>query len=148
MSGSPVELDDIDRAMVAELVADGRVPIRELADRVGVSRATAYKRLDRLVETGVVKGFTARIDPVLAGTPVAALVTVQIEQHAWRTVREQVRAMPEVERAILTTGKFDLLLVVRTTDVRRLRDVVLERLNAMPEVRSTRTVFVLDEFDE
>src|SRR5690606_36347310 len=69
----PVTLDDVDRRIVAALVADGRLSINELASRVGVSRATAYARLDRLRANGVITGFTAKVDPAKVGHGVAAL---------------------------------------------------------------------------
>ena len=60
-------LDDVDRRILAELTRDGRVSVRTLAERVHVSRANAYARVDRLVGDGVITGYTAQIDPERAG---------------------------------------------------------------------------------
>ena len=57
-------LDDVDRRIVAALVEDGRLSVNGLAGQVGVSRATAYARLDRLRSEGVITGFTATVDPI------------------------------------------------------------------------------------
>ena len=81
--GSAAALDDIDRRILAELVADGRLAIPALAARVGVSRATAYARFQRLVDTHVIDGFTARVAPDALGLGVVALLMLAVRQGAW-----------------------------------------------------------------
>lgn len=141
-------LDDIDRRLLDLLVADGRASVNALADAAGVSRANAYRRLDRLRDTGVIRGFAARLDHAKAGRPVTVLILVSVEQHRWREVRGALTALPEVDYLAATTGEFDFLALVRVGEVTQLRDVVLEQLHAITGVVSTRTVFVLDEQGE
>lgn len=138
-------VDAIDRRIVDELRGDGRISISELAERVGISRANAYARLERLRADGIVTGFSARVDPRRLGLDIAALITVTAEQHAWRDLRDEMLAMPEVDYFALTTGEFDMVLLVRAPDVETLRDVVLVRLQNLPDVNATRTILVLDE---
>jgi DNA-binding Lrp family transcriptional regulator len=140
-------LDATDRQMVAALQRDGRMSVNELAAEVSVSRATAYQRLERLLAAGVIRGFTAVVDPAAVGLPIAALILANVEQHAWRAARDKLRHLPGLQYLAMTTGGFDFALLVRVADVETLRDVVLDRLQGMPEVRSTQTVFVLDEDD-
>jgi DNA-binding Lrp family transcriptional regulator len=138
-------LDQVDESLVRHLVRDGRVSISALAERANVSRATAYARFDRLVEGGVVTGFSATIDPVKAGLPVTALILVNIDQHSWQTLRREWQTLPGLEYIAFTSGGFDVVLLVRVADVVALRDVVLVQLQGSPHVRSTQTIFVLDE---
>jgi DNA-binding Lrp family transcriptional regulator len=140
-------VDDIDRRLVDLLSSDGRLPVSELAGRAGISRANAYHRLGRLRETGVIRGFTVRVDPRRLGLHVTALVIVNGEQRSWRELRAELRELPGVEYVALTAGGFDFVLLVRVPDVETLRDVVLEGLQGMRGVRSTQTMFVLDEDD-
>jgi DNA-binding Lrp family transcriptional regulator len=121
--------------------------MNELAAEVSVSRATAYQRLERLRAAGVIRGFTAVVDPAAVGLTIAALILANVEQHAWRAARDKLRHLPGLQYLAMTTGGFDFALLVRVADVETLRDVVLDRLQGMPEVRSTQTVFVLDEDD-
>lgn len=144
---SAVTLDATDRRIVAQLQLDGRLSVNELATRVSISRANAYQRLDRLRRTGVITGFAAVVDHAQMGLTVAALILVNVEQHAWRDARDKLRHLPGLHYLALTTGGFDFALLVRVADVDTLRDVVLDRLQGMPEVRSTQTVFVLDDDD-
>ena len=140
-----MSLDAVDRQIVELLIADGRMSVNELAARVHVSRATAYTRLDRLQATGVITGFTVTVDPAKLGYAVAALVLVNVDQSQWRTVREAVVQLPGIEYLAFTSGGFDLVLLVRLPDIQDLRDVVLVRLHDIPAIRSTQTIFVLDE---
>lgn len=144
-SDTPAALDGTDRAIVALLAEDGRLSVNELASRANVSRATAYARLERLRRDGVVTGFTATVDPEAIGLGLAALILAHIEQGKWQEAREQLLALPGVEYMAFTSGEFDVVLLVRVHDIAALRDVVLQQLHGLPFVRSTRTIFVLDE---
>ena len=138
-------LDEIDRRLLAVLTTDGRISVNELANRANVSRATAYSRFDRLQERGVVTGFHAEVDRAAVGITVTALILVNVEQRAWKNSLEELGALPGVDYVALTSGAFDFVLIVRVPDVGTLRDVLLVRLQGMRQVRSTQTVFVLDE---
>jgi DNA-binding Lrp family transcriptional regulator len=142
---SAVRLDDVDRAIIGELTRDGRVSIRALADKVHISRASAYTRINRLVEEGAISGFTALLDPARVGLGTSAFINLTIDQNAWRTVAEMLRQVPYVDRFALVGGDYDVLVVVRTPDNAALRSVVLERIQEIPGVRSTRTWLVFEE---
>jgi Lrp/AsnC family transcriptional regulator, leucine-responsive regulatory protein len=131
--------------MLGLLVGDGRMSVNEVANRAGVSRATAYARYDQLLARGVIRGFRADVDPRAIGLDIAAMILINIEQGSWPTMRDKISRLPGVEYVALTSGEFDFVLLVRASDIAALRDVVLYRLQGMPEVRSTHTIFVLDE---
>lgn len=138
-------LDDVDRAMLAELSSDGRLAVRALAERLHISRTNAYARLERLMAEGVITGFGARIDPRRAGLGTSAYIMVTVEQTSWRTMATDLHEIPYVDHVALVGGDFDILLLVRTPDNTTLRDVVLERLQALDGVRSTRTWLIFEE---
>jgi len=140
-------LDPIDRTIVRLLQEDGRASIRSIAERVHVSRANAYARINRLVDDGVIRGFTARIDHERAGHSASAYITLKIVQNSWRTVREKLITLPGVVHIALVSGDFDVLLLVHTVDNRSLRELVLTRLQAIEEVLSSRTLLVFEETD-
>jgi DNA-binding Lrp family transcriptional regulator len=124
---------------------DSRISVSELATQVNVSRANAYQRLDRLTSDGVIRRFTVDVDQHALGHNITALILMDINQHAWRAVEDEVMELPGVEYVALTTGTFDVVVLVRAPDMETLRDVVLERLQSMPAVRSTQTSFILEE---
>ncbi len=90
----PRPLDAIDQDILRMLQADGRASIRSVAERVHVSRANAYARINRLVEDGVIRGFGARVDHERAGHGTSAYITLKIVQNTWRTVRAELRQLP------------------------------------------------------
>jgi DNA-binding Lrp family transcriptional regulator len=138
-------LDPIDLKIVAALQRDGRLSVRELAEQVSISRATAYARLDRLTKAGVIRGFSAVIDPGRLGLGVSAYIGIKIAQGQWRTVRDSLSQIDHVEHIAFVSGQLDLVLLVRARDQAELRDVVLEQLHGMVGVESTETNFILDE---
>jgi DNA-binding Lrp family transcriptional regulator len=139
------QLDDVDRAIIVELVRDGRMSVRSLAERVHISRANAYARLTRLTDDGVITGFRAEVAPHKAGLGTSAYVSVTIEQNSWRAVSARLRETPYVEHFAMVGGDYDVLVLVRTPDNATLRHVVLERVQDIPGVRATRTWLVFEE---
>jgi DNA-binding Lrp family transcriptional regulator len=144
-AGQVAPLDAIDRGIVTALRGDGRLSIRALAAQLNISRANAYARVQRLEQSGVITGYTATINPQRCGYGVSAYVYLKISQHSWKSVRQSVAAIPEVEHAALVAGENDIVLLVRTRDTASLRDLVLTRFHEMPDVLSTETVLIFDE---
>ena len=138
-------LDDVDQRIVAELRRDGRLSMRALAERLHISRANAYARVARLESDGVIRGYHADIDPVLAGLGTSAYVTVTLQQAEWRGVRDQLQRLEGVEHIGLVGGDFDVILLVRARDNADLRRIVLDRIQGMEGVLNTRTLLVFEE---
>jgi DNA-binding Lrp family transcriptional regulator len=138
-------LDDTDLALVDHLLADARLSIRALADRLGISRANAYLRFNRLVDSGVLRGFTVDVDHAALGLQTSAYVEVSMEQNSWRSVREALSRVPAVKYICLLGGAFDALVLIRTTDSQTLRDVILDELQAIEGITSTRTLLIFEE---
>ncbi|WP_033818305.1 Lrp/AsnC family transcriptional regulator [Kitasatospora sp. MBT63] len=141
-------LDRVDRSILRLLQQDGRASIRSVAERVHVSRANAYARISRMVEDGIIRGFTARVDHERAGQGASAYITLKIVQNSWRTVREQLLQLPGVAHIALVGGEFDVLLLVHTADNRTLRELVLNRIQSVPQVLTTQTLLVFEETDQ
>lgn len=143
-----VQLDDVDRRLIKELVKDGRVSMLALAQRAHVSRTHVYARIERLEKAGVIEGFTARINMEKAGFATSALIALTILQDSWRGLSEQLKTLRYVERFTLVGGDFDVLVVVRTPDNHTLRNVVLERIHSLAGIRSSRTWLVFEEWSD
>lgn len=138
-------LDDVDQAILRELTRDGRLAIRLLAERLNISRASAYARLERLKESGVLTGFTAVVDPTRAGLSTSAYVTLTVRQDEWRDLTEHLRRIPEIKHMALVGGEFDVILLVRAVDNQHLRAIVLDRLPKIPGVLGTRTFLIFED---
>ena len=138
-------LDAIDRRLLSELSRDARLSVRALADLARISRANAYARLERLRDTGVLLGTTTVVDPVRTGLLTSAYVSLTVRQNSWRELSSRLRQIPEVEHMALVSGDVDVVLLVRTTDNDALRTVVLDQLQAIPGVLSTRTLLIFED---
>jgi DNA-binding Lrp family transcriptional regulator len=139
------ELDEIDRRILRELESDGRLSGRALAERVTISRANAYARFERLAADGVITGFTARVDPLKVGLTTSAYVAMTVRQNNWRDLQAALRTIPEVRHMALVGGEFDVMLLVRAEDNNALRRVVLEQLQTIPGVLSTKTFLIFED---
>ena len=141
----PAALDDSDHEILEVLRRDARTSMREVAAAVHVSRASAYARVRRLQESGVIVGFTTVVDDHALGLGLAAYVHVRIKQNSWKRFKAKVLDLPEAVQVALVAGDFDGVRLVRTRDAAHLRDLVLERIQSMPEVLATQTVLVFEE---
>lgn len=138
-------LDRVDRGIVRELSLDGRLSVAALAERVHISRAHCYSRLNRLQDAGVITGFTVRVDPVKAGLGASAHVTLKLRQHNWRELRTTLLAIPEVWHVSLVGGNMDVILLVRARDNAALRRVIFDELQPLPSVVDTQTYMIFDD---
>lgn len=143
-----MRLDTLDEQIVAHLIRDARASYAEIGVRVGLSAPAVKRRVDRLRGNGVIRGFTARVDPQALGWTTEALVEVYCEPHT--SPADLVAALehhPEVILADTVTGEADAVVRLVTADVRHLEEV-LERIRLEPVVASTRSAVVLSRLLE
>lgn len=140
-------LDAVDRRIVEALTRDARASVRTLAAELHISRTNAYARLERLLADGVITGFHARVAPERVGLGTSAYLSIAIEQNTWREVSAQLREVPYVEHICLLAGDHDVLALIRAPDNAALRTLVLDDVQGIPGVLSTRTWLVFEEFD-
>jgi DNA-binding Lrp family transcriptional regulator len=148
VSNLPAQVDAIDRELLRILREDGRISITQLAEKIHVSRASAYARLDKLHKSGVIKGFSAVVDCAQLGLGVTAVVLISAGgggRFRWRELQEHIAEMPEVESAYLVAGEADVVVTIRTKDHESLRSLLLEGLQGLPHVSKTVTLLALDE---
>lgn len=138
-------MDTVDRAILDILRADARTSIREVAAQAGISRASAYARVKRMTEEKVIRRFTVDVDPVAVGLGLSAYVHVRTKQNSWKSFRTKAWQLEEAAHVALVTGDFDCVILVRARDADHLRELVLERIQALPEVVATQTVLVFEE---
>ncbi|EMQ96758.1 Lrp/AsnC family transcriptional regulator [Paeniglutamicibacter gangotriensis] len=141
-------LDGVDMRILSELRDDGRISMAVLAERVNISRAGVYTRVQSLISTGVISGFSARVDPEKVGLGICALVFVTVHPQAWEPFRDKITDMPDIESCRITTGEHDAMLVVRASEVGEIHNFVIGVVAALAEVKSVETVLVLDEVFE
>ncbi len=146
-----VELDDIDRQLLAHLQEDARITHAELARRVNLSPPGLQKRIRKLEESGVIDRYVTLLNPEAVGYDMLCFVQVTLQRHepaAVRSFREAVQQMPEVLACHHITGEYDYLLKVVLRNRKHLEQFILERLTPVPGMDRIRTSLVLSEIKE
>src|SRR5471030_230720 len=143
-----IELDGIDRRIVAALQSDGRLPMVDLADKVGLSPTPCQRRVKRLEEEGVIARYAALVAPTALGFELQAMVQVTLDDHSEKTVEAfeaAIRARSEVVACYAMTGDMDFLLIVQARDLASFSDFAMKALLRLPGVRGTRSSFIMQE---
>ncbi len=140
-------LDRIDYSILRELQADGRLSWVDLAARVNLSATACQRRVQALVDAGVITGFGARIDPPALGFEVEAYVAVSVERQdieSAQRFREAIRRCPEVQTCHMMSGEVDYLLRVVATDLKSFGRFIEEQILSVPGVKDASSSIVLD----
>lgn len=146
-----VDLDEFDRKILAIMGREGRITYTELAQRVGLSKTPCQSRVKRLVDSGLIVGFRAIVDPAKIGLDHVAFTEVKLSdtrEEALHRFNQAVRRIAEVEECHMIASSFDYLLKVRTPDIRRYRIVLGEKISSLPHVASTSTFVAMETICE
>jgi Lrp/AsnC family leucine-responsive transcriptional regulator len=137
--------DDVDRKLAAALVADGRSTLKSLAEVTGLSVSAVQARVRRLEADGVIRGYTALLDPDAIGLPLAALIAITpLDPAQPDDAPDRLAGLPEIEACHSVAGNDSYVLFVRVASPTALEQLIREirrRANV-----STRTTVVLQTF--
>jgi DNA-binding Lrp family transcriptional regulator len=141
-------IDDIDRRIVALLREAARRSYQDIGGRVSLSAPAVKRRVDKLEAAGVIRGYTAIVDPAAFGWPTHGFVSLFCEgRMSAAEVREAVAPHPEVAAAYTVAGQASAILHVRASDTAHLEEA-LERIRTSPGVTGTQTQIVLSTLFE
>mgnify|MGYP003342506077 FL=1 len=135
--GATVVIDEIDKAIIEELQADGRMPYTRLGTAVGLSEAAVRQRVQRLTDSGVVQ-IVAVTDPLTLGFRRMAMIGLKVEGDL-RVAARDIAALPEVSYVVIVSGSFDLLMEIVCEDDEHLLAILNDKVRAIPGIRSTET---------
>jgi Lrp/AsnC family leucine-responsive transcriptional regulator len=117
-------LDTIDREIITALTEDGRMTIRDLADKIGMSSPSVTERIHKLEDAGAIRGYTVQVDPKVFGLCIAAYVRMHARPGEVKRVAQMLFDTPEVVEADHVTGEDCFLAKVVVCDVQALESVV------------------------
>ncbi len=135
-------LDDKDIAILEMLESDARIPWRRLARELGVSEATVYLRVKKLMENGVLRGFSARIDPARLGLSAIVFALVRAEAKSVPRVRSALSRLRYVAEAYEVSGNYHFLVKITAPDLSEASKVI-DELMALEGVVEVSTFTVL-----
>lgn len=138
-------LDDVDRVLVRELVANGRATLSELAASAGLSVSAVQSRVRRLESRGVVSGYSARINPESLGHLLSAFVAITpLDPSQPDDAPARLEHIAEIESCHSVAGEESYILLVRVESPRALEDL-LQRIRTTANVK-TRSTIILNTF--
>jgi len=137
-----IVLDSLDRQLISLLRADGRAPVSRLAEALKVSRATVQARLDRLIESGAILGFTVRAEERGVGEGVRAITLIEVAGASTSAVIRALRGLPEITALHTTNGAWDLVAEVHADSLVDL-DRILREMRTVEGVLNSETSILL-----
>ena len=141
-----MDLDRLDARILFELQREGRLPVVELAELIGLSPTPCARRIRSLESAGIIEGYAAILNPNRVGLEVQAIVHVKLTEHTDETVarfEREIALLDEVTNCFATTGAYDFILQVFGKDLESLSSVILKKLLRIPHVRDVQSSVVL-----
>ena len=137
------QLDETDKAVLGVLKANARLSTREIARKSGVPAATVYKRMKRMEADGIIKNYTVTLDNTKLGRETLAYILVRTKPGAnYDAMMTEISRREEVEEVAAMAGDFDILLRIRSENMKGLDKFIFEYLRRFPDVSQTQTLMV------
>jgi Lrp/AsnC family leucine-responsive transcriptional regulator len=139
-------MDKIDRKILQILQADARASLQEIGRQAGLSASPCWERIRKMEQSGVIEGFTVRLNAQALGLNDTVMVQVTLDSHSDNTLEkfgETLAAIPEVVEAYLLSGEYDYLLRVAVKDTRDYERLLREKLYKIKGIRHSKSSFVL-----
>ncbi|KAA3655037.1 MAG: winged helix-turn-helix transcriptional regulator [Proteobacteria bacterium] len=145
------ELDRLDRKILDLLQKNGRLPMTELADKVGLSSTPCTERVRRLEREGVITGYHAHVSPAALGKPLLVFVEIKLSAKSgdvFDKVKKEMMFIPEVMECHLVSGEFDYLIKARISQMTEYRRLLGNILLKLPGAAESRSSVVMEEIKE
>ncbi|MEP4031510.1 Lrp/AsnC family transcriptional regulator [Roseibium polysiphoniae] len=127
-----MKIDDIDRQLLEDLLGDARLPLKELAIRVGLSSPSVSDRLRRLEEGGVIRGFTIDVDPKAVGYLFQTMVRVRPLPGTLHVVQKMLQDIPQITECDKVTGEDCFIARLHVRSMEEL-DEILDKVSEKSE---------------
>jgi DNA-binding Lrp family transcriptional regulator len=137
-------LDKLDRELLALLQANARESVTNLGKKLDVARTTVLARMARLEKTGVITGYSVRLDQTALERSLQAYVGLSVQPKAGRDVLKHLSKMPEIKLVCSVSGEFDYVVWLRA-DAPHALDILLDEIGDIEGVTKTNTSVVLAE---
>jgi Lrp/AsnC family leucine-responsive transcriptional regulator len=140
------KFDAIDRAIVARLQQDGRIPNVDLAEAVSLSPSACLRRTKALEAAGVIAGYHAEVDRDALGQGLTVFIALRVDQHSRETSRlieDSLAEIPAIVECHVISGEADFLLEAVVPDLAAYEQLLLDRVLAIGPVRDARSTFVI-----
>ena len=139
---SHMELDEADHKILRELQRDARMSFKTIAQKVGVSEATVFVRVRKMQERGVIRSFSAIVDPKAVGKDLTAIVLVRATPQAFPGTLDALKKLDDIYEIYDVTGQYYSILKIRTSGTEDLGKI-MDAIGAIDGIAGTETIIVL-----
>jgi len=143
----PAKLDEVDKTILEMLQDDARIAFRRIAEKVGVSEATIFVRVKKLIKKGVIRRFTAIVAPELVGKGLTAFVLINADPKMLQEVFDSLSKIEDIYEIYDVTGSYYAIVKIRTKDREHLKRII-DEIGVIKGVKSTETAIVLRSVKE
>ncbi len=144
-------LDKLDRNILRILQQEGRISMKDLGERVGLSITPSIERVKRMERDGVITGYYAKVNPVALGAKLLVFVEITLNQKsasAFEQFRRGVLQIPAVQECHLVSGDFDYLIKARIHEMAEYRELLGDMLLQLPGAAQSKSYVVMEEIKE
>ena len=141
-----LEIDNIDKKILAILMEDASIPYTDIAKKVHVSGGTVHVRMKKLADMGIVKGTQLKVEHSKLGYDITAFLGVYLERSSFYD--EAVNGLleiPEIVDVHYTTGNYSMFVKIVCQDTQHLREVLHDKIQKVPGIQRTETFISLQE---
>jgi Lrp/AsnC family transcriptional regulator, leucine-responsive regulatory protein len=143
------KIDDFDRMILSALQGNARLSNLELAQTIPLSHSAISRRIRRLEEIGVIRGYSVQINPEAMGETVRAFAAVQRQAHVPAAdVAHALKSMPGISGCWIVSGDYDILIEIVARDMKHFSAIMLDHVQNAAGVSATRSMFILDALRE
>ncbi|MFA7272890.1 MAG: Lrp/AsnC family transcriptional regulator [Crocinitomicaceae bacterium] len=146
--GKMAQLDNIDKQILASLQKDGKKTIKEIAGELNMTNSPIFERIKKLESSGIISGYSAKIDSKKLGFQLIAFCSVTLENHHKETIEqfvEDVKELPEILECYHIAGLFDYLLKIVVRDMEDYQHFVTQKLAILSNIARVQSSFVMTE---
>jgi Lrp/AsnC family leucine-responsive transcriptional regulator len=144
-------LDKLDRNILRIMQQEGRISMKELGERVGLSITPCIERVKRMERDGVITGYYTKVSPAALGAKLLVFVEITLNQKsasAFEQFRREVLQIPEVQECHLVSGDFDYLIKARIHEMAEYRKLLGDMLLQLPGAAQSKSYVVMEEIKE
>lgn len=147
MAHKNVSLDRFDARIVEALQSDGRISWSRLSEAVSLSASATQRRVEALIDRGIIQNFTVNLDEAALGKSVKAFVSVNVDRQKTEDAeafRRRVRELPQVLACYMVSGSIDFILEIVAKDLDAFGDFIESEILSLPAVKDASSSFVLN----
>ena len=139
-------IDELDRKILRVITQNARIPFKDVAEQVGVSRAAVHQRVQKMFDNGVIIGSCYRVNPKMLGYNLCVYVGLTLEKGSlYKSVSAELEKIPEVVESQFTLGAYSMLVKLYAHDDQHLMVLLNNKIQEIPGVTNTETLTALDQ---